>query len=183
MRLVSGYICEGLSRLSKLRWEDPSWLWGALYQRLEQGKVSWASALIAFGLRQRQMQSISCFQPFPTKTDFQNNWAKRKPPFLRLLFCPILCFFFCPILCFNSEESIKTRIINYDIWVKGLISQMSLVHSKIFSFVSPLPSGIHLNSLSGTGLIQAAQYVFCPWHKLQCSNEVLKKILDPLEGI
>lgn len=183
MSLISGHICEGLSRLSKLRWEDPSWLWEALYQRLEQGKVSRASALIAFGLRWRQMQSISCFPPFPTKTDFQHNWAKRKSPFLRLLFLPDTLFLFCPILCFISEESIKTRIINYDIWVKGLISQMSFVHPKIFSFVPALSSGIHLNSLSGTGLIQAAQYVFCPWHKLQYSYEVLKKILDPLEGI
>lgn len=137
MRLVSGYICEGLSRLSKLRWEDPSWLWRALYQRLEQGKVSWASALIAFGLRQRQMQSISCFPPFPTKTDFQNNWAKRKPPFLRLLFLPNTLFLFLPDILFQQRG--KYQNTYYKLWYLGQRTHLSDVFCAFqdFLFCSP----------------------------------------------
>lgn len=81
----------------------------------------------------------------------------------------------CQTVCFSSEGSIKTCFINYGIWVKGLISQMSSVHSKIFlSFTI-------LFLCYRTPLSRSACLLFLP--QLQCSNEVLKKILDSLEGI
>lgn len=137
MSLISGHICEGLSRLSKLRWEDPSWLWEALYQRLEQGKVSRASALIAFGLRWRQMQSISCFHPSSPRQTSNITEPKENLPSLGCFFLPDTLFLFLPDTLFQQQG--KYQNTYYKLWYLGQRTHLSDVFcaSQDFSLLSP----------------------------------------------